>query len=276
MPELPEVEVTRRGIAPHLEGRQLRGAVVREGRLRWPVPADLDARVRGLTVSSVTRRGKYLVLDLARGGRPAAALLIHLGMSGSLRVVPRETPLHRHDHLDLLLADGGVLRLRDPRRFGAVLWTEEEPAAHPRLADLGPEPLGPELTGDYLYARSRGRTATVKAFLMDASVVVGVGNIYASEALFRAGIHPGRAAGRIGRERYRRLAEAVRAVLEAAIAAGGTTLRDFTDSAGAPGYFRQQLAVYGHEGAPCPGCGHPLRRSVIAQRSSFYCGRCQT
>jgi formamidopyrimidine-DNA glycosylase len=276
MPELPEVEVTRRGIAPHLEGRELRGAEVREARLRWPVRPDLDALVRGLTVASVDRRAKYLVLDLARGGRPAAALLIHLGMSGSLRVVPRETPLHPHDHLDLRLADGRVLRLRDPRRFGAVLWTEEEPAAHPRLAGLGPEPLGEAFTGDHLYARSRGRTATVKAFLMDAAVVVGVGNIYASEALFRAGIHPRRAAGRIGRARYARLAAAVKQVLAEAIEAGGTTLRDFTDSAGAPGYFRQQLAVYGHEGAPCPDCGRALRRAVIAQRSSFYCTRCQT
>jgi formamidopyrimidine-DNA glycosylase len=276
MPELPEVEVTRRGVAPHLEGRVLRGADVREARLRWPVRPDLDARVRGLTVAAVARRAKYLVLDLHRGGRPAAALLIHLGMSGSLRVVPRETPLHRHDHLDLLLDDGRVLRLRDPRRFGAVLWTEEEPETHPRLAGLGPEPLGEAFTGDHLYARSRGRTATVKAFLMDAAVVVGVGNIYASEALFRAGIHPRRAAGRVGRARYARLAAAVKAVLTEAIQAGGTTLRDFTDSEGAPGYFRQQLAVYGHAGAPCPDCGRALQKAVIAQRASFYCTRCQT
>ena len=276
MPELPEVEVTRRGIAPHLEGRQLQGADVREPRLRWPVPADLDTLVRDRRVAAVQRRAKYLVLELARGGRPAAALLIHLGMSGSLRVVPRETPLHAHDHLDLRVDDGRVLRLRDPRRFGAVLWTEEEPEVHPRLAGLGPEPLGQAFTGDHLYARSRGRTATVKAFLMDAAVVVGVGNIYASEALFRAGIHPGRAAGRVGRARYARLAAAVKRVLAEAIEAGGTTLRDFTDSEGAPGYFRQRLAVYGHEGAPCPGCGQSLRRAVIAQRSSFYCTRCQT
>lgn len=276
MPELPEVEVTRRGIAPHLEGRRLVGAEVREARLRWPVRPDLDSLVRGLRLAAVARRAKYLVLDLARHGRPAAALLIHLGMSGSLRVVPRETPPQAHDHLDLLLDDGRVLRLRDPRRFGAVLWTEEAPEAHPRLAGLGPEPLGDELTGAYLYRRSRGRTATVKAFLMDAAVVVGVGNIYASEALFRAGVHPGRQAGRIGRARYERLATAIRAVLTESIAAGGTTLRDFTDSAGAPGYFRQQLAVYGHAGAPCPDCGRALRRAVIAQRSSFYCTRCQT
>jgi len=275
MPELPEVEVTRQGIAPHLEGRLLRGAQVRESRLRWPVPADLDALVRGREVAAVRRRAKYLVLDLARSGRPAAALLIHLGMSGSLRVVPETAPLNRHDHLDLRLDEGSVLRLRDPRRFGAVLWTEEEPELHQRLVGLGPEPLGPELTGAYLYQRSRGRTATVKAFLMDAGVVVGVGNIYASEALFRAGIHPGRAAGRVGRTRYARLAAAVQAVLTEAIEAGGTTLRDFTDIDGAPGYFRQQLAVYGHEGAPCPSCGRALRRTVIAQRATFHCTRCQ-
>ncbi|MEF8982862.1 bifunctional DNA-formamidopyrimidine glycosylase/DNA-(apurinic or apyrimidinic site) lyase [Thiohalorhabdus sp.] len=275
MPELPEVEVTRQGIAPHLEGRLLRGAQVRESRLRWPVPADLDALVRDREVAAVRRRAKYLILDLARSDRPTTALLIHLGMSGSLRVVPEATPLHRHDHLDLRIEGGSVLRLRDPRRFGAVLWTETEPEGHERLAGLGPEPLGHELTGAYLYRRSRGRTATVKAFLMDASVVVGVGNIYASEALFRAGIHPGRAAGRLGRTRYTRLAGAVQQILTEAIAAGGTTLRDFTDSEGAPGYFRQQLAVYGHEGAPCPGCGRALRRAVIAQRASFFCTRCQ-
>ncbi|MFB6259468.1 MAG: bifunctional DNA-formamidopyrimidine glycosylase/DNA-(apurinic or apyrimidinic site) lyase, partial [Thiohalorhabdaceae bacterium] len=212
---------------------------------------------------------------LARSGRPAAALLIHLGMSGSLRVVPETAPLNRHDHLDLRLDEGSVLRLRDPRRFGAVLWTEEEPELHQRLVGLGPEPLGPELTGAYLYQRSRGRTATVKAFLMDAGVVVGVGNIYASEALFRAGIHPGRAAGRVGRTGFASLAAAVQAVLTEAIEAGGTTLRDFTDIDGAPGYFRQQLAVYGHEGAPCPSCGRALRRTVIAQRATFHCTRCQ-
>ncbi|MFA9461392.1 bifunctional DNA-formamidopyrimidine glycosylase/DNA-(apurinic or apyrimidinic site) lyase [Thiohalorhabdus methylotrophus] len=271
MPELPEVEVTRLGIQPHTEGRLLEGARIREPRLRWPVPEGLHERLRGRRIRAVERRAKYLLLRLEPGG----TLLIHLGMSGSLRVVPAETPPAPHDHVDLLLEDGRVLRLRDPRRFGAVLWTEEAPEIHPRLAGLGPEPLSPALTGTHLHRRSRGRKLAVKSFLMDPQVVVGVGNIYASEALFRAGIHPGREAGRIGRERYDRLARAVAEVLEAAIAAGGTTLRDFTSSDGAPGYFRQQLAVYGHAGAACPGCGATIEKAVIGQRSSFFCPKCQ-
>lgn len=271
MPELPEVEVTRRGIAPHVEGRRLEGARVRDPRLRWPVPEDLDAILRGRRVSAVERRAKYLLLRLGDAG----TLLLHLGMSGSLRVVPAETPPTAHDHVDLLLEGGRVLRLRDPRRFGAVLWTPEPPERHPRLAGLGPEPLSPELTGDHLHRRSRGRRLAVKNFLMDAQVVVGVGNIYASEALFRAGIRPDREAGRVGRDRYVLLAAAVAAVLEEAIAAGGTTLRDFTSGEGAPGYFRQELAVYGREGEACPVCGRGIRKAVIGQRSSFFCPGCQ-
>jgi len=275
MPELPEVEVTRLGLRPHLEGHRLTGAVVREPRLRWPVPANLATTVAACRVQAVRRRAKYLLLDLAAQTGSGGTLLIHLGMSGSLRVVPAARKPEPHDHLDLELEDGRVLRLRDPRRFGALLWTAEAPEDHPRLTGLGPEPLGNGLTGDYLYRRSRGRTASLKAFLMDASVVAGIGNIYASEALFRAGIHPGRAAGRVGRARYHRLAKALRTVLTAAIEAGGTTLRDFTSGEGAPGYFRQQLAVYHREGEPCPACGRPLARTVVAQRSSFYCTRCQ-
>ncbi len=275
MPELPEVEVTRQGIRPHLEGRCLTGAVVREPQLRWPVPADLATTVAGARVRSVRRRAKYLLLELESPTGSGGTLLIHLGMSGSLRVVPVALKPTAHDHLDLALEDSRVLRLRDPRRFGALLWTDKAPEDHPRLAGLGPEPLGNELTGGYLYRRSRGRTAPVKAFLMDASVVAGIGNIYASEALFRAGIHPGRAAGRVGQQRFQRLAQALRTVLAAAIEAGGTTLRDFTSGEGAPGYFRQQLAVYHREGEPCPACGHLLARTVVAQRSSFYCTRCQ-
>ncbi len=271
MPELPEVEVTRRGIRPHVEGRILTGATVRDPRLRWPVPDGLGAAVQSRRISGVRRRAKYILLDLA----PAGTLLLHLGMSGSLRVAPASASPGPHDHLDLSLDDGRALRLRDPRRFGAVLWTEEAPESHPRLAGLGPEPLSPAFGGDHLYRRSRGRTAPVKAFLMDAAVVVGVGNIYANEALFRAGIRPGRPAGRISRDRYARLANALAEVLTAAIAAGGTTLRDFTSGDGAPGYFRQQLAVYSRAGEPCPSCQRPLLREVIAQRSSFFCPRCQ-
>jgi len=271
MPELPEVEVTRLGIQPHIEGHTLTGARIREGRLRWPVPTELAETLAGRRIRSVRRRAKYLVLELD----PAGALLIHLGMSGSLRVVPADIPPHPHDHVDLLLDDGQALRLRDPRRFGAVLWSEGSPEVHPRLAGLGPEPLDPAFSGDHLHRRSQGRTAAVKAFLMDARVVVGVGNIYANEALFRAGIHPARSAGEVSRAGFDRLAEALGTVLEAAIAAGGTTLRDFTASDGAPGYFRRELAVYDRAGEPCPACGTTLEKAVIAQRSSFFCPRCQ-
>ncbi len=270
MPELPEVETTRRGIAPHLIGRRLLGAVVRERRLRWPVPRDLDARVRGRRVAAVRRRGKYLLIDLEGGG----ALLLHLGMSGSLRLVPCDRPPGKHDHVDLRLEGGRCLRLTDPRRFGTLLWTPD-PDRHPLLRELGPEPFSAEFNGDHLWHRSRGRRVAVKNFIMDSHVVAGVGNIYANEALFRAGIHPARAAGRISRQRYARLAQAIREVLAEAIEAGGTTLRDFTGSDGRPGYFSRTLAVYDREGEPCSRCGHPIRSIRLGQRSTFYCPRCQ-
>lgn len=277
MPELPEVEVTRLGIQPHLAGRSLLGATVREPRLRWPVPADLDQRLAGCTIADVDRRAKYILLRLA----PAGGVLIHLGMSGSLRVVPGgEAPL-RHDHVDLALDNDRVLRFHDPRRFGAMLATDDDPADHPRLHGLGPEPLEPDFTGAHLYSRTRtrkgaGRTTPVKAFLLDAGVVVGVGNIYANEALFRAGIRPDRRAGDLGEEGCERLAGTLAAVLEEAIAAGGTTLRDFARSDGSPGYFRQALAVYGRTGEACPACGQALAQMAVAQRSAFYCPACQT
>jgi formamidopyrimidine-DNA glycosylase len=270
MPELPEVETTRMGLAPHLEGRRLIGARVRDGRLRRPVPPDLGRRLVGLPVEAVERRAKYLLLRTPGGG-----VIIHLGMSGSLRVLAADTPPAPHDHLDLLLDDGRCLRLRDPRRFGTVLWQAGDPLEHPLLAGLGPEPLGPDFSGAYLFQISRHRRATVKALIMDARLVAGVGNIYASEALYRARIHPRRAAGRVSLARYGALAHAVGAVLAEAIAAGGTTLRDFTAEDGRPGYFRQALRVYAREGEPCPGCGAPIRREVIAQRASYYCPRCQ-
>ena len=270
MPELPEVETTRRGIAPHLEGRRIAAVTVREPRLRWPVDPDLPARLEGQTVLSVGRRAKYLLL-----ATDAGTVILHLGMSGSLRLVPAGTAPGRHDHLDVCLDDGRCLRLNDPRRFGSVHWTEGAPEGHRLLAALGPEPLAAAFDGAHLYGLSRGRRAPVKAFLMDSRVVVGVGNIYASEALFRAGIHPRRPAGRIARARYERLAEAVRMVLGEAIAAGGTTLRDFVDSTGRPGYFAQSLRVYGNEGATCVDCGQKIRKEVIAQRATYYCGRCQ-
>lgn len=274
MPELPEVETTLRGIRPHLEGQRIALLVVREPRLRLPVPADLPERVAGQGVTDLARRGKYLLI-----GTECGTLILHLGMSGSLRVVPAGTPPGKHDHLDLMLTNARALRLRDPRRFGLLAWSPDPPeraaANHPLLRDLGPEPLGPGFGGDYLYRLSRGRRVSVKPFLMDASIVVGVGNIYASESLFRAGIHPARPAGRVGLERYRRLAQDVRAVLGAAIAQGGTSLRDFVQEDGAPGYFAQELKVYGRADEPCPGCGAPIRLRRIGQRSSFYCSRCQ-
>lgn len=270
MPELPEVETTRRGIEPHLVGRTIRSLIVREPRLRWPVAGDLPSRIAGSRVQAVDRRGKYLLIRTDQG-----TAILHLGMSGALRLVAEATPPGPHDHVDLVLDDGRCLRLTDPRRFGSLHWTEEDPLGHPLLAEIGPEPLDATFDGDYLYHASRGRRVNVKAFLMNGTILAGLGNIYANEALFRAGVHPARAAGRIGRDRYRRLATAIRAVLEEAIIAGGTTLRDFTGGDGRPGYFRLALHVYGRTGEPCPACGRPIRQRVLAQRATYYCPHCQ-
>lgn len=271
MPELPEVETTRRGVAPLLHGRTVSAVTVHEHRLRRPVPRDLAARLTGARLRDVERRAKYLLFAFDRG-----TLIVHLGMSGSLRVLPPGTPRQTHDHVDVEFDGAQVLRLRDPRRFGLVLWAGDAPLAHPLLSHLGPEPFDPAFDADWLYARSRGRSLAVKNFIMDGHTVVGVGNIYASESLFRAGIHPSRPAGRVSRARYETLAGHVRAVLGEAIEAGGTTLRDFVAEDGKPGYFSHHLAVYGRAGEPCPGCGAPLRSRVIGQRSSFFCARCQT
>lgn len=270
VPELPEVETTRRGVSPLVTGRRVSAVVVRESRLRWPVPRALPERLTGRQVSAVERRAKYLLLRCGAG-----TVLIHLGMSGSLRVVPAATPATPHDHVDIVLDDGQALRLRDPRRFGAVLWLTDDPSKHPLLAALGPEPLGDGFDGAYLHRHSRGRRASVKAFVMDSRVVVGVGNIYAAEGLFRAGIHPRRAAGRISAGRYHTLAVALRTVLSEAIDQGGTTLRDFVAEDGRPGYFRQRLNVYGRQGEPCLACATPLAGCRIAQRSTVYCPNCQ-
>lgn len=271
MPELPEVETTRRGIAPHVLGRRVTRLEVRQPRLRWPVPVEqLRRDLVGQTIDRVDRRAKYLLLGTAAG-----TAILHLGMSGSLRLVPSERAAGRHDHLDLVLDNGRSLRLTDPRRFGALLWTRDDPSHHALLRQLGPEPLGPAFDGAYLWGRARGRRAAVKSFLMDARVVAGVGNIYANEALFLAGIHPARAAGRISRSRYQDLARAVRRVLEDSLTQGGTTLRDFVNEQGQPGYFALQLRVYDRAGTPCPGCGQPLRTIRLRQRSTFYCPRCQ-
>ena len=269
MPELPEVETSRRGIAPYLVGETIESLDVRERRLRWPVSRDVDTHLAGASITSVARRAKYLLLNTTRG-----TAIIHLGMSGSVYIVDRGTPAGVHEHFDLNLASGRALRYRDPRRFGSLHWTEDA-ARHWLLRQLGPEPLGPDFSGEYLWAKSRGRRIAVKPFIMNAAVVVGVGNIYASEALFIAGIHPRRAAGRISLQRYEKLAEAVRSVLEKAIAAGGTTLRDFYGGDGEAGYFRHELTVYDRADEPCLRCGTPITSIVLGQRASYYCKRCQ-
>ncbi|HET6434195.1 MAG TPA: bifunctional DNA-formamidopyrimidine glycosylase/DNA-(apurinic or apyrimidinic site) lyase [Xanthomonadaceae bacterium] len=269
MPELPEVETTRRGLAPHVEGRRVRAVVLRRPDLRWPIPPEVSALLPGERIDAVRRRAKYLLLDTRVG-----SALLHLGMSGSLRVLAPDTPVAAHDHVDVALEGGRVLRFNDPRRFGCLLW-QPPGETHPLLRGLGPEPLSDAFDGDYLFARSRGRQAPVKSFLMDQAVVVGVGNIYAAEALFAAGISPLRAAGRISRERYVALAGAVKAILAQAIARGGTTLRDFLAPDGAPGYFEQELAAYGRGGAPCPRCGRPLKQAAVGQRTTVWCGHCQ-
>jgi len=269
MPELPEVETTLRGIRPWLEGRRLQAVTVRDHRLRWPVPPEVQ-RAAGAQLMRLRRRAKYLLLETDAGGD----LLIHLGMSGSLRVITDGAAPRTHDHVDLVTREA-VIRYNDPRRFGAFLWVTPPREEHALLSHLGPEPLGEAFSGRGLYERSRGRRLAVKNFIMDGRVVVGVGNIYASEALFMAGIHPHRPAGRIALARYEGLASAIRDVLGRSIAQGGTTLRDYVNTEGAPGYFALDLLVYGREGKPCFQCGGAIRQRVIGQRSSFYCPRCQ-
>lgn len=270
MPELPEVETTLRGIEPSLRDRVISEIVVRNAALRWPVPDDVK-RAQGQPVASCKRRAKYLLIETGCEG----GLMIHLGMSGSLRICEALDAPRKHDHVDLVLDNGKCLRFNDPRRFGVFTWWESPAQQHPLLATLGPEPLGDSFSGAYLHARSRGRKGAVKNFIMDGKIVVGVGNIYASEALFMAGIHPARPAGRISRVRYDALCSAIRDVLARAIERGGTTLRDFLNSDGNPGYFAQELLTYDREDKPCFQCSAPIRRKVIGQRSSYYCPRCQ-
>lgn len=273
MPELPEVETTRRGIAPCVEGRKVAGLVVRQPKLRWEIPVRaMQKAFIGQRIDAVLRRGKYLLFKTEAGHA-----LLHLGMSGSVRILEGALPAaEKHDHVDISFSGGVTLRLNDPRRFGALLWTTDEPNDHPLLASLGPEPLSDDFSGGLLHKRARGRRAAVKAFIMDAKTVVGVGNIYASEALFRAGIHPERAAGRLSKARFDRLAETIRHVLGEAIEQGGTTLRDFRQSDGELGYFAQKLAVYGKSGESCPQCKRPIEERRIGQRNSFFCPDCQT
>ena len=304
MPELPEVETTRRGLAPYLEGATVTGFIVRCPSLRWPIPKDMP--LTGQKILRLTRRAKYLLVECTRG-----TLILHLGMSGSLRILSATDPARpqgsspenivapsapcfergdmsggcpklrfdppaKHDHFDLLLNGDRLMRLRDPRRFGAVLWHEGDIDTHPLLAKLGPEPAAAdEFNADYLYAASRGRNVSVKQFIMDGHIVVGVGNIYASEALYRAAIRPQLPAGRLSRARCEMLVQAIRQTLDDAIRAGGSTLRDFTDAAGNPGYFQQQHWVYDRGGEPCRGCGAPVVQIKQGQRSTFYCRNCQ-
>jgi formamidopyrimidine-DNA glycosylase len=270
MPELPEVETIRRGIEPHVVGRTIERVVVRDRRLRWPIARNFARTLTGRRIDAVGRRGKYLLLDVGDG-----RVILHMGMTGRLSLLAPAHPLKKHDHLDLELSGGIVLRFNDSRRFGAALWWPGSQPSHVLLRHMGPEPLSDDFGADYLFGLSRGRSAAVKNFLMDGRVVVGVGNIYAVEALFRAGIRPARPAGRVTREEYARLVAGTRAVLNDAIKAGGTTFRDFRDSSGEPGYFVTKLFVYDRAGKPCLKCGTPIKRVVIGQRSSYYCPKCQ-
>ncbi len=269
MPELPEVETTRAGLAPHCEGRIIRSVTLRRPDLRWPIPKEIKKNLPSQTIVKIRRRAKYLLLET----EPGSALL-HLGMSGCLRVLPKNSKVEKHDHVDIVLEKDTVSRFTDPRRFGCLLW-QTAGEVHSQLQHLGPEPLSDEFDGDFLFERSRGRRTAVKYFLMDQTVVVGVGNIYAAESLFKAGIAPQRNAGSISRTRYRALAEAAKSILSYAIARGGTTLRDFLNVDGAPGYFEQELFVYGREGEPCKVCGKPVQDLRMSNRASAWCKKCQ-
>ncbi|UJP04725.1 MAG: bifunctional DNA-formamidopyrimidine glycosylase/DNA-(apurinic or apyrimidinic site) lyase [Nitrosomonas sp.] len=274
MPELPEVETTVRGIATHLIGHTIANVVIRQAQLRWPIPNNLPQRIAGLVIRTVSRRAKYILLDCGTG-----TLLLHLGMSGRLRVLPGDSPCTeepgKHDHFDLILSNKTVLRLRDPRRFGAVLWTSEPVFEHSLLKNLGPEPLTDEFDAQYLYEKTRKSSSGIKQRIMNNQTVVGVGNIYANEALFLAGIDPRAAAGKMSKMHCEKLVRAIQTTLQLAIAVGGSSLRDFLNSDGKPGYFQQQYWVYGRTGSPCRKCGSIIKQIRQGQRSSFYCSTCQ-
>lgn len=270
MPELPEVETTCRGIAPLITGKVLTNAIVRNRNLRWPITAGLKNKLVGQVIRNVWRRGKYLLLTFDQG-----SLIIHLGMSGHLAVVENKHPPGKHDHLDLCLDNDTVLRFHDPRRFGAVLWTTKDPLKHKLLNSLGPEPLGAEFTAEYLFDKTRKHRRVIRDALLDGHLVAGIGNIYANEALFKSGIDPRRAAGRISKIRYHRLIDAIKLVLTNSIKAGGTTLRDFRGGDGRPGYFQQQLKIYGRVGEKCPNCTKIIRSELRGGRTLYYCPGCQ-
>ena len=270
MPELPEVETTLQGILPHLVNQKIQKVVIRNRNLRWPIPRHLAKSLTDKTVIGVSRRAKYLLIDVGTG-----TLIIHLGMSGRLHIVATDVPHGKHDHVDILVAGGKLLRFRDPRRFGCFLWARDDPLKHKLLQRLGVEPLSPEYNGEFLYRSSRGRRVAVKSFLMNQQVVVGIGNIYANEALFFSRIHPFSQVNRIGLARYQRLVDCCKTVLRAAIKSGGSSLKDFTQADGKPGYFTQSLAVYDKQGQPCLRCGKLIRREVVVQRATYYCPCCQ-
>lgn len=270
MPELPEVETTRRGILPHILNKKVRNIVIRNGALRWPVPVTIKERLTGKAVRAVNRRGKYLLLTFSNG-----TLIWHLGMSGSLRIIADQQPPGKHDHVDVEFSGGIMLRYNDPRRFGTLLWTEQPVEEHSLIAHLGPEPLTDIFDGEYLFARSRKRKLGTKTWIMDSKTVVGVGNIYANESLFQAGIHPLRKASTLTRKQCHVLADEIKKILSHAIERGGTTLRDFVGSDGKPGYFAQELSVYGRGELACIKCLKPLTEKRIGQRTTVYCVRCQ-
>lgn len=270
MPELPEVETTRRGIQPYIHHQRITRIVIRHRGLRWPIPEGLEDCVTNQTVHSVERRAKYLLLHCDTG-----ILIIHLGMSGRLRVLDNDAHIQKHDHVDIYFSNGHVLRFTDTRRFGAVLWTEEAIEKHPLISHLGPEPLSEDFTGELLYKRAKGRKTPIKTFIMNGEIVVGVGNIYANEALFMSGIDPTKLAGELTKAKMIELAKMIKKVLEKALLAGGTTLRDFRKSDGNPGYFAQELFVYGREGQPCLICQTPISQIRQAQRATFFCANCQ-
>lgn len=270
MPELPEVETTINGIKPFILHRKIKEVIVRHPRLRWPVPTDVMQKLKGHVVQAVTRRAKYILISFPHG-----TLILHLGMSGRLRILKENVPPQKHDHVDMVFANKTILRFTDPRRFGAVLWTEENIELHDLIKHIGPEPLSSAFTGDVLWQRAKNKSAPVKSFMMDAHTVAGVGNIYATEALFMARIHPKRAAGKVTREQYQLLAHAIKKILKKAITKGGTTLKDFSQSDGKPGYFSMELSVYGRAGEPCVVCKTKLKNIKLGQRSTVYCAKCQ-
>lgn len=270
MPELPEVETTRRGIAPHIENNIITKVIVRNRSLRWPIPTGLNQKLNLQKITSVERRAKYLLIKTNVG-----TLIVHLGMSGSLRILSSKEPVEKHDHFELQFKDGNCLRLRDPRRFGCVLWTKDDPQKHKLLVNLGPEPLDKAFNAEYLFEKSRNRKTTIKQFIMDAKIVVGVGNIYASESLFLAGISPKRLAGKITKQNSLDLTLAIKKILKQAIKQGGTTLKDFKSSDGKPGYFQQKLKVYDRKDEACVSCKKPIKQITLGQRSTFYCTNCQ-